>query len=179
MKKTLIVALMTALTALTGCGGGGSDQSDSGYFWDGFLEGGTQWRCRDASNGQFIQNMYCSDLKVGDWKWPTAGVPLETNSWYRGVSFEVICKEKMDAYKASKGPFTRVSISNIQMNLNINYQNFWNANNDMEIAWKKDDFNWIVWMIQAPRSLNGIYPAKCVGYVMDNGNFKGLVENVQ
>ena len=94
MKKALLALALTASAFLTGCGGGGSDD---GFYWDGFAPG-PQWRCRDSSNGQFANNWMCADQKVGDWKWPTDGIPRETNLWFKGVAISTICESNINKF---------------------------------------------------------------------------------
>lgn len=206
MKKFL--AILGVAFTITGCGGG---DSDSGFFWDGFINNGLiQWRCRDASNGQFAITMACSNEKVNDNRWPTDGVPRETNLWARGVPIQTVCRDQMAAFPNASF-YSRVNMSDLPkfryqgrlikleydsslggillwsgvgylyqvdkilgMSEIIEWQNFWNSQNDTSIVWKKDNSNWIVWLIQAPRSNTGIYPAKCAAYSMENGVFKGL-----
>ena len=203
--RTLFATM--AVTFLTACGsGGGEEGNGSGYHWDGFIAHGTiEWRCRDASNGQFIENAMCNDQKVNDNKWPTEGVPRETNLWARGVSIETVCKDQM-----AKVPFAsqykRVSIQtlpqfyykgtimrdewyphrgwatyhysiNRMINISeiINWQYYWNYQNDSSISWQKDENDWIVWLIKAPRANTGIYPAQCVALSMENGVYNSRV----
>jgi hypothetical protein len=185
MKKTLLALSLTASAFLTGCGGGG-DAGDSGFFWDGFLEGGTQWRCRDASNGQFTNNWMCADQKVNDLKWPTDGVPATTSQWYKGAAIQSVCAESIARYVASEsGPYTwkrndndiiSDTLSKLGITYHVDTSQFWNQSDAAarSYTYKFDDNNWAVFVIQAPTNVD-FFPAQCRAFLKDNGSFKGLL----
>ena len=183
MKKTLLA--LTASAFLTGCGGGG-DAGDSGFFWDGFFAGGLQWRCRDASNGQFTDSHMCADQKVNDLKWPTDGVPATTSLWYKGAAIQSVCAESIARYIASEsGPYTwkrndndiiSDTLSKLGITYHVDASQFWNQSDAAarSYTYKFDDNNWAVFVIQAPINV-GLVPAQCRAFLKDNGSFKGLL----
>ena len=180
MKKTLLALSLTASAFLTGCGGGG----DAGFYWDGFFSGGLQWRCRDSSNGQFVNNWMCADQKVGDRKWPTDGIPLETNLWLQGVSISKICESSINKFVMSRtGQYTWKTYGDIQpilrnqgISANIDYSQFWNQSDSaaLSILYKFDEKNWALFTIRA-KSRTDFYPAWCQTFLMEEGIYKGAM----
>lgn len=172
---------------LVGCGGGNKDEEDYGFYWDGFLNYGIQWRCRDASNGQFTANWMCANQKVNDLKWPTSGVPLTTNRWFKGAAIHSICEDSIKRYITSKvGYYTfkqnnndmiSDTLSNLGVNIQINTSQFWNQSDGAarSITYYFDNDNWAVFVIQAPTQFD-FYNAECKAFLKDNKVYKGMLQ---
>jgi hypothetical protein len=216
MKKTISLISLAVATLLTGCGGGGNPETASvavpvvvvdagtslitvpsldlpvknnGMFWDGFIEGVTQWQCRDSNTNKITYNHLCADQKVNDLKWPTAGVPATTNLWYRGAAIQSVCAENITRYVTSRAgqPYTwkknENDITNTLAELGIIYHvvesGFWsqlegvNVSTARSYTYKYDDNNWAVFVIHAPTYAD-FFPAQCRFFQKENGVFKAL-----
>lgn len=216
MKKTISLISLAVATLLTGCGGGGSSEpataavpvvvdasaspitvpnigtgldftvKNNGMFWDGFIEGTTQWRCRDSSNDKITFTHLCADQKVNDLKWPTAGVPATTTLWFQGAAIQSVCAENITRYVTSragqqytwkKNDNDKISdtLASLGIIYHVDVSDFWTQidGNARSYTYKYDDNNWAVFVIHAS-AYTDFFPAQCRFFQKENGVFKAL-----